>query len=119
MGYNPKIDKDGDITMRYQLKQLYFMITDNEEEQFVSLYLSQFYKIEDGEVINNLVLCNNMTQDVKFVKFFIDRTHEYVTACCDFFYYDEQSLESNIKKSLEIFSITRTAYMKRLKEMSV
>lgn len=116
MGYRPRVDGDGDITMAYQLKQLFFMTSEDEDDLFISVLLPQFYKIEEGMIKKNLAICNGMTQDVKLAKFFIDKTWQYVSASCDFFYSDEKTLKQNIKTSLELCSIIRLVYMRRLGE---
>lgn len=116
MGYKPQVDEDGDIKMTYQLKQLFFMTSEDEDDLFISVLLPQFYKIEEGKVMNNLAICNGMTRDVKLVKFFVDNSLEYVSASCEFFYTDAKSLKQNIKMSLELCSVIRLVYMRRLAE---
>jgi len=44
MGYCPEVDEDGDIRVAYQLKTIYLM-TGDEDEQYVSVMLPQFHEI--------------------------------------------------------------------------
>ena len=39
MGYNPQIDNDGDIALTYQMKKLYVITSDDEDDQYVTALL--------------------------------------------------------------------------------
>ena len=46
MGYNPKYDDDGDVLMLYQMKHVYFLLNEEEEDNYVSLMYPQFIKLD-------------------------------------------------------------------------
>ena len=73
MGYSPEIDDDGDIFFRYQLKNMYVMLGD-EDEKYVVLMMPQFIDIEEGEETLTLALCNKLTREVKMAKVYVDNT---------------------------------------------
>ena len=117
MRYNPEIDKDDDIVFRYQMKTI-CLLTGDEEDSYISLLHPQFYEIDDGEETLVLAICNRMTRDLKLVKVYIDQTFENVTASCEFIYTNEESLEQNIKFSLQLLGIVRSVFRDNLKELS-
>lgn len=118
MGYKPKIDKEGDIMLRYQLKTLFFLVNDDDEENFVSVILPQFAEIDDGEETLYLAACNKVTRGTRMVKVYVDQTFKNITASCEFYYANDESLEFNLQKSLSILSIIRTLYRNCIKELS-
>lgn len=116
MGYKVSFDKDGDIMVTYQLKHLYLLVS-QDNDNFASLLLPQFHSIEDNE--ENLVLaaCNKMTRDVKMVKVFVDYTFKSVSATCEFFYTDEESMRRNITHALQIIGGARSMFYSTLREL--
>lgn len=118
MGYKPKIDKEGDIMLRYQLKTLFFLVNDDDEENFVNIILPQFAEIDDGEETLYLAACNKVTRGTRMVKVYVDQTFKNITASCEFYYANDESLEFNLQKSLSILSIIRTLYRNCIKELS-
>ncbi len=117
MGYIPTIDNDGDIVFRYQMKDLYVMIGD-DDDPYLSVVFPQFYEIEDGEDALVLAACNKITRDVKMAKVYIDQTFRNVSSSCEFFYTDEESLTQNITQSLRILGIIRTVFRNAKAELS-
>ena len=117
MGYPPKIDDDGDIMFCYQLKTIY-VLTGDEEETYISMMLPQFYEIEEGKETVVLAVCNKMTRELKLAKVYVDQTFKNVTATCEFFYANEESLELNIRRSLELLGVVRGIFRRDLDELS-
>ena len=117
MGYNPDYDNDGDIMLRYEMKTI-FVMTDNEDETYVSVILPQFYEIEDGEETLVLVTCNKVSCELKMVKAYIDQTFKNVSASCEFFFTNEDALELNLRHSLELLGMIRSTFRKKMKELS-
>ena len=109
LGYKPHVDDDDDICVRYQMKSIFFM-TGQEEEQYVSVILPQFYEVNEGEETLSLAVCNKVTRDLKLVKVYIDQTLKSVTASCEFFYTDMESLKNNVEHVLNILGMVRSAY---------
>ena len=109
LGYKPHVDDDDDICVRFQMKSIFFM-TGQEEEQYVSVILPQFYEVNEGEETLSLAVCNKVTRDLKLVKVYIDQTLKSVTASCEFFYTDMDSLMNNVEHALNILGRVRSAY---------
>lgn len=118
MGFEPKIDEDGDIKMKLEIKTVYFFVDDTDEEPFVSVSMPQFMSIKEGEDMKYLAACNKMTRSTKLVKVFVDQTFQSVSATCDFYYTSLKGLASNIETVLRILGVTRKAYQNCLNELS-
>ena len=117
MGYSPEVDNDGDIMFRYQMKTIYVM-TGDEEEAYISMMLPQFHEIEDDLETIVLAVCNKLTRELKLAKVYVDQTFKNVTATCEFFCVNEEALEQNLRKSLQILGVVRTVFRKDLAELS-
>ena len=117
MGYSPELDGDGDIMLHYQMKTIYVMTSD-EEEPYISMMLPQFQEIEDGKETLVLAACTKMTRELKLVKVYIDQTFKSVTATCEFFYANEESLEQNLRNSLQMLGVVRTVFRNDMAELS-
>lgn len=109
MGFKLHEDEDGDLMFRYQMKNIYTVIGD-ESEQYLVLVMPQFCELEDGEEHVALAVCNKMTRELKLAKVYVDHTFKNVSASCEFYYTDENSLKTNIEKGLNVLGIVRTFY---------
>ena len=116
MNFSPEFDEDGDIKIHYQLKTIYIMNSD--DEPFVSMIFPQFYQIEPEMDGLTLAICNKMTREMKLVKVFVDQSFENVSAACEFFYVNEESLENNIHKALTMLGVVRTIFKKYMDDFS-
>ena len=117
LGFKPEIDDDGDIMVRYQMKTIYVFVGD-EEDSYVAVLLPQFHEIEDGEETLVLATCNKMTRELKLAKVFVDHTFKNVSASCEFYYANEESLEHSLDKSLQMLGIVRSQFRKNKTELS-
>jgi hypothetical protein len=117
MGYKPDIDEDGDIQIRYQMKSIFVFVGD-EEDSYVAVLLPQFHEIAEGEEPLVLATCNKMTRELKLAKVFVDQTFKSVSASCEFFYANEESLELNIRRSLELLGVVRGIFRRDMDELS-
>ena len=110
LGYKPKVDDDGDICVRYQMKTIFFL-TGTDEEQYVSAVLPQFAEVQEGEETITLAVC-------KLAKVYIDQTLKSVSANCEFFYTDMESLSCNVECALNILGMARSTYYQAKAELS-
>lgn len=117
MGYSPELDGDGDIMLHYQMKVIY-VLTGDEDEPYISMMLPQFHEIDEGKETLVLAVCNKMTRELKLVKVYIDQTFKNVTATCEFFYANEESLEQNLRNSLQMLGVVRTVFRNDMAELS-
>ncbi|MCM1078095.1 MAG: hypothetical protein NC344_02155 [Bacteroidales bacterium] len=117
LGYRPRTDEEGDVAVRYQMKTVYFLTGDEDEKYMVAL-LPQFAGIEEGEETLTLVTCNKLSREIKLAKVYVDRTLRNVSACCEFFYTDVESLKENIIHALNILGVVRSAYHNAGRELA-
>lgn len=111
LGYKPHVDDDGDVCVCYQLKSIFFL-TGQEEEQYISAILPQISAVNEGEETLTLAVCNKVSREIKLAKVYIDQTLKSVSARCEFFYTDMESLKNNVEHSLNILGMVRSTYFK-------
>lgn len=116
LGYKAEIDEDGDICARYQMKSIFFL-TAQDEEQYVSALLPQFSEVKEGEETLALAVCNKVSREVRLVKVYIDQSLKSVSASCEFYYTDEESLKNNVEHALSILGRVRSIYNKTRTEL--
>ena len=117
MGHSPEVDNDGDIMLHYQMKTIY-VLTGDEEDPYISMMLPQFHEVEEGQETLVLAVCNKMTRELKLAKVYIDQTFKNVTATCEFYYANEESLEQNLRNSLQMLGVIRTVFRNNMAELA-
>lgn len=117
LGYAAEADADGDVMVRYQMKNIY-ILAGEEEEPYVSVLYPQFHELSEGEETLVLATCNKMTREVKQAKVYIDQTLANVSASCEFFYADEESLRFGIGHALGILGMIRSTFYRIKSELS-
>ena len=118
MGYSPKYDDDGDVLLIYQMKTVYFLLHEDDEDNYLSVMLPQFIDIEEGEESLALAICNKMTRELKLAKIYVDQSFKTVTGTCEFFYANDEALEYSIRRSLRMIGLLRSQYYKNKKELT-
>lgn len=117
MGYCPEVDEDGDIYFTYQMKIIYAMVGE-EDDPFISVMLPKFHLIEDDTDIHVLAVCDKMMREMKLAKVFIEPSFSSVTASCEFYYANDETMELCLRKSLQILGVIRAVFKKDLAELS-
>ena len=118
MGYTPQYDDDGDIYILYQMKHVFFLLSEDDDDSYISIMLPQFVDLEEGEESLALAVCNKMTRELKLAKIYVDKTFKSVTGTCEVFYANNEALEYSIKKSLRMIGLMRSQYYKYQKELT-
>ena len=72
----------------------------------------------EGEETLTLAVCNKVSRDLKLAKVFVDQTLEGVSASCEFFYTDMESLKNNVEHVLGILGMVRSTYYKAKAEFT-
>ena len=116
LDFKPKEDEDGDLMVRYQLKNVYAMMGD-ADEHYVVFILPQFYEVDEGDEALAITACNKVTRELKMGKVYIDSTYKSATASCEFYFTDEESLKQNIEHSFNIMGIIRTVFRNAIDEL--
>lgn len=118
MGYTPQYDDDGDIYILYQMKHVFFLLSEEDDDNYISIMLPQFVDLEEGEESLALAVCNKMTRELKLAKIYVDNTFKSVSGTCEVFYANNEALEYSIKKSLRMIGLIRSQYYKYQKELT-
>ena len=98
------------------MKQIY--VYDNQEDKFISLLLGCFMEVDEDKLQQMLIVANNITREFKILKVYLENNLNYMCASCEFYYTDRQSLEYNIRKSLQLLGKIRTSLREALKKLS-
>ena len=118
IGYEPKLDEDGDIEFMFQLKKVFVIVRD-DAEHFAMLFFPEVSEIIDGKELEVLATCNKVNRDYKGVKLVVDSTHRYVQASCEFFYTDANALEMCLREGLTQISAIRSVFSLTLADVIV
>lgn len=116
MGYKPTVDDDGDVMLRFQMKTIYVLGTQQDDTKYLVVMLPQFYEIKEGEEIKTLTVCNKLTRDITLAKLYIAPNLKDVTASCDFYYCDEECLNSQLEHALDVIGQVRSTFHKAMRE---
>lgn len=118
LGLHPREDEEGDLLLSYQMKNIFLLLGDTDET-YLSLWLPDFHEIEESETPLALSVCNKLTRELKLVKVCLDQNFKNVSATCEFYFTDEDSLAQNLKKSLAVLGVVRSVFHKELLELNV
>lgn len=118
MGYSPKYDDEGDIMLVFQMKHIFFMLNEEDEDNFLTIQLPQFVDLEEEDVSMALAICNKMTRELKGAKVYVDNTFKSASANFEIFYANDESLEYSIRKSLRTLAVIRSQYHKNRAELT-
>ena len=72
----------------------------------------------EGEETLTLAVCNKVSRDLKLARVFIDQTLKSVSASCEFFYTDMESLKNKVEHVLGILGMVRSTYYKAKAEFT-
>lgn len=115
LGLKPKIDDEGDVFVRYQMKTFYVMGTNSDDEDYLVVVFPQMYEIDEGEETKVLAACNKTTREIKLAKVYIDQSLKNVSASCEFYYNDEESLKVCLDKAIDILGMIRISFIKSMR----
>lgn len=115
LGLKPKIDDEGDVFVRYQMKTFYVMGTNSDDEDYLVVVFPQMYEIDEGEETKVLAACNKTTREIKLAKVYLDQSLKNVSASCEFYYNDEESLKVCLDKAIDILGMIRISFIKAMR----
>ena len=115
LGLKPKIDDEGDVFVRYQMTTFYVMGTNSDDEDYLVVVFPQMYEIDEGEETKVLAACNKTTREIKLAKVYIDQSLKNVSASCEFYYNDEESLKVCLDKAIDILGMIRISFIKAMR----
>ncbi|MBO6092073.1 MAG: YbjN domain-containing protein [Oscillospiraceae bacterium] len=116
MGYPFKEDSDGDLEVTYQMKEIYIILS-GDEEAYVSMLLP-FHSVEEDKITFELAVCNRLNRMLKNMKMFVDESLTMLSASFDFYYANEESLEENLRRGFHALAVARSIYYKESEKLS-
>lgn len=117
LGLRPKYDDDGDLCVRYEMKNMYF-VTEVGDEKFVSVVLPQIREVNEGDEALALTACNKINREVKLIKIYLDQNLQNISASCEFYFTDDESLKSSVRHSLIVLGRARTALNEAISDLT-
>ena len=111
LGYDPWVDEDGNVCLCHQLKIIVFK-EDTDSDSYVAAYLCQFSKVPEGKDTLMLAICNRVNQETRQAKVFIDQTSKMLSACCEFYYTNTESLMFNLLSAMKMLGMARHNILK-------
>ncbi len=108
-GVRAKVDSDGDIMIRYQLKMFYIPVGD-DDDPYVTVIYPRLHEFKEDEEQLMLLTCNKVSCDIRMLKVYTDLINKSVNASCEFYYTDQDSLHENLRHSLRLLGVVRSTF---------
>ena len=71
----------------------------------------------EGEEALAFAVCNKLTRDIKLIKFYLEETLADVSASCEFYFSDRESLKGSIEQAFRVMGVANTAFFKAKEEL--
>lgn len=117
LGYKPKLDEDGDVCLRYEMKSFYFM-PGVDLDDYMTVWFPQFISIPEDEVPQFLAISNKCSREMRMAKVYVDSTMASVSASCEFYFNNEESQKYLMQQSIETLARIRSAFYKIQADLS-
>jgi len=114
-GYRPYIDEDGDVVFKSE-GLTFVIITEEGDEEFVSLVLPNFWSIDSKEELARaLMAANEMNRTAKVVKIFVRGDGKNTIAAVEMFVKSPEDFNQVFERSLRALkgAVTRFAELMR------
>jgi len=99
-GYRPYMDEDGDVVFKSE-GLTYVIITEEEDEEFVSLVLPNFWSIDsEKELARALKAANEVNRSIKAVKVYVRKDGKNTIAAVEMFVKTPESFNLVFERSL-------------------
>ena len=116
MGYQPRVDSDGDVLFRFQMKHLSCARHPTGGKSLPRGHAAAVLRDERRRGDQGPHSLQQLTREVRLAKIYIDTNLTEVTASCEFFYSDEASLRLQLEHSLVILGRVRSVFRQALVE---
>jgi hypothetical protein len=99
-GYRPQMDEDGDVIFKSE-GLTFVIITEEEDEEYVSLVLPNFWSIEsEEELARVLKAANEVNRSIKVVKIFVRKDGKNTWAAVEMFVKSPESFNLVFERAL-------------------
>ena len=99
LGDHPLLDENEDIYIHHAVGTIYFLMP-HEGKKFMMVLFANYadYKKSEEDLI--MKYCHKMTRDINMAKVFVDPEQRGISASCEFYFTDMESLQNNIRHAL-------------------
>ena len=114
-GYVPELDKDGDITFRYQGLTFFIFVYENDKSYFRTM-LPLFRISEEEDLVRALSACNHATMMTKIAKAFMTNSNS-VRVTTEIAVSKPQEFPKLISRCLEAAVSCRGSFLEKFREL--
>lgn len=106
------------ITVRFEMKNLVILATEDEEDPYFIVLMPQFCKIEDTDVATALMACNKCNRELRQVKVYLSPDLTNIDAAFQFYAHTDEEIEHQLAHALYMISHTRHSFYETLQELT-
>lgn len=117
LGLEPSILEDTFITFRFEMKYVYAVVEEKEEDNYTQVRFPNFYPVEQDEVVDCLLACNKCNRDLRQIKVFMNKEMTDIDASFEFSYTSDEELKEQLNHALFMIGYVRRGFMDALEEL--
>jgi hypothetical protein len=115
-GYRPQMDEDGDVIFKSE-GLTFVIITEEEDEEYVSLVLPNFWSIEsEEELARALKAANEVNRSIKAAKIFVRKDGKNTWAAVEMFVKSPESFNLVFERSLRALKSAVARFAELMRE---
>lgn len=112
LGYQPKVDNDGNLVFKFQLKNIVVNVSEECHNVIMGMAL---LSVEATETMQALVIANELNLNLRYLRLALDSNFEYVYAVYNFIFFDEATAKKDIMTGLDAFSDVKTTFIDKMR----
>lgn len=113
---------DNAIQVRYEMKHIVIRLEDKEDaddenafDKYVNVAFPAFYRVNDEDVADVLVVCNKANRELRQIKTFLSEDLDAVSSSFEFWYLNNDDLRNSLKFALYMISHIRSWFYRELR----
>ncbi len=116
-GYQPTLDKDGDVRFKAE-GFTYYIIIDDEDERYFRLLFPNFWSIDDGdELARALISANYATMRTKVAKVYVHEDGKNTSASIEMFLDPPDQFAKTFPRCMSALRTSVNTFVERMKEL--
>ncbi|HTS18341.1 MAG TPA: YbjN domain-containing protein [Verrucomicrobiae bacterium] len=113
-GYEPEIDKDGDIIFKKEKGRYYILVYEDDDEYFQLAY-PNFWQIADDDARERaLEVCTQVNRSTKVAKLYVTRKGNEVWASAELLLPRPQDFEGVFKRAMSVLQTGATKFLEEI-----
>ena len=113
---------DNAIQVRYEMKHIVIRLEDKEDaddenafDKYLNVAFPAFYRVNDEDVADVLVVCNKANRELRQIKTFLSEDLDAVSSSFEFWYLNNDDLRNSLKFALYMISHIRSRFYRELR----